>query len=128
MIISYYFIMESMGKIRLVLAENIKKTRKAKSMTQEQLSELADISNTYIANIECGKSWISDFTLEKISAALGVSPYELFIPGEKVEFESKKNLKIFLKKILLEKEKKLNEEIAALVKKSIKEIRDELVF
>lgn len=120
--------MESMGKIRLVLAENIKKTRKAKSMTQEQLSELADISNTYIANIECGKSWISDFTLEKISAALGVSPYELFIPGEKVEFESKKNLKIFLKKILLEKEKKLNEEIAALVKKSIKEIRDELVF
>ncbi|MDE7382942.1 MAG: helix-turn-helix domain-containing protein, partial [Treponemataceae bacterium] len=126
--ISYYFIMESMGKIRLVLAENIKKTRKAKSMTQEQLSELADISNTYIANIECGKSWISDFTLEKISAALGVSPYELFIPEEKVEFESKKNLKIFLKKILLEKEKKLNEEIAALVKKSIKEIRDELVF
>lgn len=87
--------MKNTVKIRLVLAENIKKIRKSKSMTQEQLSELADISNTYIANIECGKSWISDFTLEKISAALEVSPHELFIPQEKFEIESKKIHKCF---------------------------------
>ena len=117
--------MKSAGKIRLILAGNIKKVRKEKSMTQEQLSELADISNTYIANIECGKSWISDFTLEKISAALGVSPYELFIPEEKIEVESKKNPKMLLNKILTAKEKKLNAEIAMLVKKSIQEIKEE---
>lgn len=120
--------MESSGKIRLVLASNIKKIRKEKSMTQEQLSELADISNTYIANIECGKSWVSDFTLEKISAALGISAHELFIPEEEVESESKKNPKMLLNKILSAKEKKLNAEVSALIKKSIKEIKEEFEF
>ena len=120
--------MKSTGKIRFVLAENIKKTRKSKSLTQEQLSELADISNTYIANIECGKSWISDSTLEKISDALDVSPHELFIPQEELEIEAQKNHKILLRKILSEKERKLSTEIAALVKKSIEEIKDELGF
>lgn len=120
--------MKSVGKIRLVLAGNIKKARKEKSMTQEQLSELADISNTYIANIECGKSWVSDSTLEKISVALGVSTHELFIPEEEIESESKKNPKIFLNKILSAKEKKLNAEISTLIKKSIKEIKDEFEF
>lgn len=111
-----------------MLASNIKKLRKEKSMTQEQLSELADISNTYIANIECGKSWMSDFTLEKISAALGVSAHELFIPEEEVESESKKNPKMLLNKILSAKEKKLNAEINALIKKSLKEIKEEFEF
>lgn len=120
--------MKSVGKIRLVLAGNIKKARKEKSMTQEQLSELADISNTYIANIECGKSWVSDSTLEKISVALGVSAHELFIPEEEIESESKKNPKIFLNKILSAKEKKLNAEISTLIKKSIKDIKDEFEF
>lgn len=120
--------MKSAEKIRLVLAGNIKKARKEKSMTQEQLSELADISNTYIANIECGKSWVSDSTLEKISVALGVSAHELFIPETEIESESKKNPKIFLNKILSAKEKKLNAEISTLIKKSIKEIKDEFEF
>lgn len=120
--------MKSAGKIRLVLADNIKKARKEKSMTQEQLSELADISNTYIANIECGKSWVSDSTLEKISTALGISVHELFIPEEEIESESKKDPKMFLNKILSAKEKKLNAEVTALIKKSIKEIKDEFEF
>lgn len=120
--------MKSAGKIRLVLAANIKKVRKEKSMTQEQLSELADISNTYIANIECGKSWVSDSTLENISAALGVSVHELFIPQEEIEGESKKNPKLLLNKILSAKERKLNAEISALIKRSIKEIKDEFGF
>ena len=112
--------MKSAGKIRLVLADNIKKARKEKSMTQEQLSELADISNTYIANIECGKSWVSDSTLEKISTALGVSVHELFIPEEEIESESKKDPKMFLNKILSAKEKKLNAEVTALIKNQSK--------
>lgn len=95
---------------------------------KKQLSELADISNTYIANIECGKSWVSDSTLEKISAALGVSAHELFIPDEEIESESKKNPKMLLNKILSAKEKKLSAEVTALIKKSIKEIKEEFDF
>ena len=120
--------MESSGKIRLVLASNIKKIRKEKSMTQEQLSELADISNRYFANIECGNSWVSDSPLENISAALGVSAHEHFIPEEEIASESKKNPKMLLNKILSAKEKKLNAEINALIKKSIKEIKEEFEF
>lgn len=62
--------MTERNHIRAVVAQNVRKYRKQAGLTQEKLAELADISNTYIANIECGKTWISDKTLEKISAAL----------------------------------------------------------
>ena len=42
--------------------------------------QLSRNSNTYIANIECGKTWISDRTLEKISIALNTDVYMFFVP------------------------------------------------
>ena len=69
--------------IRKVVAANIKRYRKQLKMTQEKLAEKADISTTYVANIECGKTWVSDKTLEKISETLHVAIYQLFIPEEK---------------------------------------------
>ena len=68
--------------IRSIIAGNVKKYRKLRQLTQESLAELADVSNTYIANIECGQTWISDRTLEKIAAALHIEEYLLFIPEE----------------------------------------------
>lgn len=65
--------------IRSIVAQNVRKYRRQVGLTQEKLAELADISNTYIANIECGKTWISDKTLEKISAALRTDAYLFFI-------------------------------------------------
>ncbi len=59
--------------------KNIKKYRKLKGMTQEALAEAAEVSNTYIANIECGQTWLSDKTLEKIGSALNIDIYLLFI-------------------------------------------------
>ena len=66
--------------VRKVVAQNVRKYRKQNNLTQEKLAELAEISNTYIANIECGQTWISDKTLEKIATALHVDAYLLFIP------------------------------------------------
>lgn len=74
--------MEDKPHIRTVIAGNVKKYRKLWKLTQENLAELADVSNTYIANIECGKTWISDKTLEKIAKALHVDEYLLLIPDE----------------------------------------------
>ena len=74
--------MEEKPHIRNVIAKNIKKYRKLNSLTQEELAEAADVSNTYIANIECGQTWISDKTLEKLAIALHVDIYLLFIPEE----------------------------------------------
>lgn len=68
--------------IRSVIAYNVKKYRKLNAMTQEELAEAADVSNTYIANIECGQTWLSDKTLEKIASALHIDIYLLFIPEE----------------------------------------------
>ena len=65
--------------IRSIIAYNVKKYRKVNNMTQEALAEAADISNTYIANIECGQTWVSDKTLEKIAKALHTDYYLFFI-------------------------------------------------
>lgn len=71
--------MEEKPRVRSVIAQNVRKYRKLEGLTQEQLAEAADVSNTYIANIECGQTWMSDKTLEKIAAALRVEIYLLFI-------------------------------------------------
>ena len=74
--------------IRNVIAGNVKKYRKLRQLTQENLAELADVSNTYIANIECGQTWISDKTVEKIATALHIEEYMLFIPDEEIISDS----------------------------------------
>ena len=76
--------------IRKVVAANIKKYRKLLNMTQEKLAVKADISTTYVANIECGKTWVSDKTLEKISETLHVDIYQLFISDEKSDTNQQK--------------------------------------
>ena len=73
-------IMEENPRIRTIVAQNVKKYRLLNNLTQEKLAELADVSNTYIANIECGQTWVSDKTVRKISAALHVEEYLLFMP------------------------------------------------
>ncbi|MBR6078812.1 MAG: helix-turn-helix transcriptional regulator [Treponema sp.] len=86
--------MEDKPRIRTIIANNIRKYRKLNKLTQEVLAERADVSNTYIANIECGQTWLSDKTLEKIAAALQIEIYLLFIPDSEektcVEDEKRK--------------------------------------
>lgn len=102
--------MTEKNSIRKIVAGNIRKYRKQNGLTQEKLAELAEISNTYIANIECGKTWISDKTLEKISAALKTKPYLFFLEQftKETNSESENNLQKELKKIDETKEKICN--------------------
>ena len=76
--------MERKTEIRNIIAKNVKKYRKLNKLTQEELAEAANISNTYVANIECGQTWVSDKTLEKIASSLHIEIYLLFIPDTKV--------------------------------------------
>ena len=76
--------MNDKPQIRNIIAKNVKKYRKMNFLTQEELAEAADVSNTYIANIECGQTWISDKTLEKIADALHLEEYLLFIPETEI--------------------------------------------
>lgn len=51
----------------------VKHIRKMRNMTQEQLAESADLSVTFISNIENGKISISAETVIRLSVALKVS-------------------------------------------------------
>lgn len=79
--------MDDKPRIRSVFARNVRKYRKLNNLTQEALAEAAEVSNTYIANIECGQTWISDRTLEKIATALNLDEYLLFIQEEEAASE-----------------------------------------
>ena len=52
---------------------NIKKFRKAKKLSQNQLAEMIDISREHLACVETGKEFISLRKLFLIADVLGVS-------------------------------------------------------
>lgn len=57
---------------------NIKSIRQHKNISQRKLAERAGISNTYLSDIEVGRTNPSLKTLEKIAAALEMEIKELF--------------------------------------------------
>ena len=63
-----------MANEKSTIAKNIKKLRKQRSLSQDKLSKLADISHNTIIKIESGaiQSPTMD-TAQKIAKALGVS-------------------------------------------------------
>jgi transcriptional regulator with XRE-family HTH domain len=69
--------MEDLGKIYIV---NLKRFRKEKGITQEKLSELIDVSSSYIGRIETGGISPSFKIIQSISEKLDIAPYLFFIP------------------------------------------------
>lgn len=59
------------------IGENIKQVRKEKRMTQKELGETIGISNTYLSDIEIGRTNPSIKTLKRIAKGLEVSYVEL---------------------------------------------------
>lgn len=70
--------MQKVEELIQELAKNIKQARKNKNISQMKLSEMAEISQSYLANIEIGKYSPSLETIIKISLALEINPGELF--------------------------------------------------
>jgi transcriptional regulator with XRE-family HTH domain len=66
--------------LRRILAQNIRDLRRKLHITRERLAENAEISLSYLADIEYRKTWVSDKTLKKIAAVLHTAPYQLLIP------------------------------------------------
>ena len=66
-----------------MLAENIRRLRKKKGLSQEKLARLADISNNTLIKIEQGIAKEPTITtVSKVASALGVSIDEL-VKGNK---------------------------------------------
>ncbi|PJC02206.1 MAG: XRE family transcriptional regulator [Candidatus Komeilibacteria bacterium CG_4_9_14_0_8_um_filter_36_9] len=60
------------------LANNVKKLREAKGLSQEKLARLADVANNTLIKMESGENQNPTLdTLKKVAKALGVSIEEL---------------------------------------------------
>lgn len=64
--------------IKKTFGEKVKRLRKAKNLTQEQLAEMINIAPKNLSKIEVGTSFVSAETLDNIIVALDTTTEELF--------------------------------------------------
>lgn len=74
--------MKSKEKILVTFGERVRKFRKEKGLSQEQLAFKADLHRTYIGMIERAEKNITLLNIEKIANALDVNLQKLFSPNE----------------------------------------------
>ena len=67
------------NEILLKLGHKIRYERMKREMSQEQLSDLAELNFRSISYIECGKHDVKCTTLDKIANAFGMDISELFM-------------------------------------------------
>ena len=101
-----------MRRIRDILAENFKKNRRLRGLTQEQLAEKADVSSHYVAMVETCKTFPKPEMLERFAITFGIEPHQLFI----VENDPNEPNEHLYKKIVIE----MNN-IALDIKQSVRE-------
>jgi transcriptional regulator with XRE-family HTH domain len=71
--------------IKVIFGENLKFYRKAKKLSQEQLSEKVDISVKHLSSIERGLNFVSSDLLEKLAVSVEVPIFYFFV-NEKLNF------------------------------------------
>lgn len=67
------------GSLQAVIADNVRRLRKAKGLSQEELAEVCGYHRTYVGGIERGERNITIATLEALAGALGVEPQLLLL-------------------------------------------------
>lgn len=68
---------ENLGDARRRVAENLRRLRKAKGLSQEEAAELANFHRTYVSQLERCVTNISIGGLERLALALGVDILDL---------------------------------------------------
>ena len=99
--VEYLYIMRSAQEL---LIENLRAIRLSQNLTQVQLAEKADLSNTIIGDIEQGRRRPGLQTLEKIANALNVPIAQLFYDSQSnytpAGIENKEELRAFLYRLV----------------------------
>ncbi|HEY0086913.1 MAG TPA: helix-turn-helix transcriptional regulator [Allosphingosinicella sp.] len=65
-----------------MIADNVRRRRLARGVSQEALAEICGYHRTYVGGIERGQRNITIATLEALAGALGVDPIALLVSGE----------------------------------------------
>lgn len=66
--------------IRNLFAKNLKRLRNERDISQMELADIANLSTTFINEIENERKWPSIESLTKLVKALGVEPNQFFTP------------------------------------------------
>ena len=103
-----------MNELQKILLNNLKEARKRLGYSQMKLAELANVSTSFIAEIERGNKFPSSTNILKISKVLGMKPYQLFLDeGDVSEWDKYKTLST----IMVELKNRINMDIEDLIKK-----------
>ncbi|UVC13527.1 helix-turn-helix domain-containing protein [Mesorhizobium onobrychidis] len=69
--------------LRDVLAANLRRLRHAKGLSQDDLAYEAEVSRSYLSQIEKGKYYASLKIIEKLASVLQIEPWELLKAPER---------------------------------------------
>src|SRR4051794_3860307 len=72
----------NISAVRSIFANSVKRWRKHRGLTQEELAERADLHRTYISDVERGTRNLSLESIDKLARALDISLPILFSPDE----------------------------------------------
>jgi transcriptional regulator with XRE-family HTH domain len=72
--------MEDETGIISVVAQTVRKARKAAGLSQEELAFEAGLDRTYISQVERGKRNVTIVVLARLAAALKITPDRLLVP------------------------------------------------
>ncbi|MCI8284348.1 MAG: helix-turn-helix transcriptional regulator [Firmicutes bacterium] len=97
-----------MSDVKIKLGKRIKQLRNMRDMTQENLAEAADLSISFLGNVERGNSSPTIETLKKIADALDVTLSELMNFDSDIKTEDGQK-SILLHRILLEYTNKIEQ-------------------
>jgi transcriptional regulator with XRE-family HTH domain len=114
-----------MANIKEILAQNLKKYRKRLGITQPQLAERAGVSTNYLGMIEVARNFPTADVLERLAAALGIKPNELFSVSDSPEIAMEQLQMAILGK-LDQKLVSFDQVIDCAVKKAIAENYDDM--
>ena len=75
--------MKTKSSARRIFAENLRKARLAKKLSQEDLAELSGLHRTYVGSVERAERNVSIDNMERLSSAVGISLPELLKEGKR---------------------------------------------
>ncbi len=111
----YFSSMTSIQSIRKAISQNIRRFREEAGLTQEALAEKLGFSTSHIANIEGGKTGISDEILASVCNLFNKKPAEIYNEPN-LDFAVDKELKLAI-----------NDSVKKVIQNSSKEIADEIL-
>ncbi len=65
-----------------ILGQNVRRMRKDRRLSQEKLSELAEVSQQQISKVERGSQNVTLQSIAKLAKAFGVSELTLLLPPD----------------------------------------------